>query len=92
MQTNEVALATKLWFTVKVIAHSTMSHDLGYVRLMLTRERLLVDPEALTGFCKRSCNKTIEPFFVATLKGLGLVDAIVSVRGRVWVQDRIRVR
>jgi hypothetical protein len=40
MKTYEVALSTKLRFVVETISHSTMSHDLGYVGLVLTCPRL----------------------------------------------------
>ncbi len=41
MEADEIASAPKLRIRVKAIAHSTMSHDLGNVGLMLTTETLL---------------------------------------------------
>jgi hypothetical protein len=41
METDEITGAPKLGTRVKAIAHSTMSHDLGNVGLMLTTETLL---------------------------------------------------
>jgi hypothetical protein len=54
-----------LRIVVEAEAHSTMSHDLGNVGLVLTTKTLLLITQGLTCFGKRTGNESIKPFLVA---------------------------